>query len=162
MERRYIELRQDGRRLAGTAVRYGDVASLPWGDERFTAGAFSPLGDVILNTMHDRGTPLARTGGGGLELVDSDRELLIEAELPATRAADDVVELVKTGVMRGLSIEFEATSERMENSVRVIDRAVLHGIAVVDTPAYPASEVEARRAALAVRQTVPARRRVWL
>ena len=162
MERRFIELRQDGRLLTGTAVRYGDVARLPWGDERFTAGAFAPLGDVILNSMHDRRTPLARTGGGGLELVDSDSELRIAAELPKTQAADDALELVRTRVMRGLSIEFEATTERLVNGVRVIDRAVLHGVGLVDTPAYEKSEVEARKAALAVNRAAPVRRRVWL
>ena len=146
VERRYTELRHDsGRRIAGVAVRYGDVAQLPWGRERFGPLAFAPLGDVILNTQHDRRTPLARTDGGGLVLHDSPTELRIEAALPKTQAADDALELVKAGVFRGLSMEFQATSERMEGGVRVIDKAVLSGVAIVDTPAYPASEVEARR-----------------
>ena len=87
-DRVYCEIRQNGRRLSGTAVRYGDVATLPWGRERFTAGAFAPIGDVLLNSQHDRRTPLARTGGGGLEIRDTAEALLIEAELPATGAAD--------------------------------------------------------------------------
>ena len=145
LERRYAELRADGRRLSGVAIRYGDTATLPWGEERIAAAAFAPIGDVILNASHDRSSPLARTGGGGLELVDTAESLTIRAELPATRAADDVLELVRRGVMRGLSVEFRAVAERMEGGARVIERARLSGIGVVDTPAYPESEVEARR-----------------
>ena len=153
VERRYFELRQDGeRRLTGTAVRYGDVARLPWGvEERIEAGAFAPVGDVILNAQHDRTTPLARTGGGGLEIADGRDALTIAATLPATRAADDVLELVRSNVLRGLSVEFLPTTERMEGALRIIERAKLSAIGVVDTPAYPQSEVEARTAKLLAR-----------
>ena len=145
-EFRRAELRQGpGRSVTGVAVRYGDLAQLPWGEERIEAGAFAPLGDVVLNSFHDRTTPLARTGGAGLTLDDTAERLAISAELPPTQAADDVLALVRAGIMRGLSIEFRAVAERMEGAVRVIERAVLSGIGVVDTPAYPASEVEARR-----------------
>ena len=145
IERRFTELRQDGRRLSGTAVRYGDLAQLPWGTERIEAGAFAPLGDVILNTLHDRQTPLARTDGGGLLLNDTTAALEVIAELPPTQAADDVLALVKRKVLRGLSIEFRADSERLEGDIRVIERARLSGVAVVDRPAYPDSAVEARQ-----------------
>ena len=159
IEMRFCEVRAEGRLLSGTAVRYGDVASFAWGQERIEPGAFAPLGDAILNAQHDRTTPLARTEGGGLILVDSEAALEIRAELPPTRSADDVLELVRAKVMRGLSIEFQALQERSEANVRVIERARLVGVAVVDTPAYPASAIEARCAAI----PRPGRRqRVWL
>ena len=158
-ERRYFELREaDGRRLSGVAVRFGDVAKLPWGEERIEAGAFSPLGDVILNTQHDRGRPLARTGGGGLDLRDDGSALTIEATLPATREADDAIELVKSKILRGLSIEFRAVKERMEGKTRIIERAELHAVAIVDSPAYPQSEIQARMK----EAPKPQRRRAWL
>ena len=146
VEYRFVELRRDGRRLSGVAVRYGDTATLPWGPERIAPGAFQPIGDVILNSHHDRTTPLARTGGGGLTLRDTAASLEVQAELPSTSAANDTLELVRSGVMRGLSIEFRAVSERLDGDVRVIERASLSGVAVVDKPAYPASLVEARGA----------------
>ena len=153
IERRYCELRAapDGRTLEGVAVRYGDTARLPWGRERIEAGAFGDVAraDVILNASHERAAPLARTGGGGLVLADGPDALTIRATLPATRMGDDVLALVHAKVMRGLSIEFRPIAERIEAGVRVIERAVLSGIGVVDSPAYPASEVEARRAAMA-------------
>ena len=163
-ERRFCEFRAEGRRLSGTAIRFGSEARMPWGRERFNAAAFAPLGDVILNDMHNRQAPLARTGGGGLTLHDDGESLRFEADLPATRAADDVLELVRTNVLRGASIEFEATRERMEGDLRIVERARLSAIGIVDTPAYSDSEIEARRAAMAPLPTVTAggRRRVWL
>ena len=159
VERRYVELRHEGeRRLSGVAVRYGDTATLPWGRERVERGAFAPVGDVILNAHHDRAAPLARTGAG-LALQDTAERLAFAADLPATRAADDVLELVRAGVMRGASVEMRVTAERFESGVRVIERATLSAIGIVDTPAYSESEVEARRAAI----PAPAkRRRVYL
>ncbi len=158
-ELRFVEVRAEGRKIIGTALRYGDVAKIGAVQERFEPGAFAGSSDVILNAQHDRKTPLARTGGGGLELRDSTDALRIEADLPATRAADDVLELIGRKVLRGLSIEFRSLQERAENGVRVIEKAALKGIAVVDTPAYPAAYVEAREKALA---SPVARRRVWL
>lgn len=146
---RTCELRQDGgRRLSGVAIRYGDTATLPGGfRETFMPGAFGDVAeaDVVLNRQHDRGAPLARTGGGGLFLRDSDEELRISAELPATSAADDALALVRAKVLRGLSIEFRSLREKYDGGVRIIERAALVAVAVVDSGAYPDSVVEARR-----------------
>ena len=92
-------------------------------------------------------------------MLDSEAALEIRAELPPTRSADDVLELVRAKVMRGLSIEFVALQERSEANLRIIERARLVGIGVVDTPAYPASAIEARCAAI---PRPGRRRRVWL
>ena len=147
LEKRYTELRQQGRVLIGTAIKYGDVATLPFGKERIESGAFGSVThtDAILNAQHDRGTPLARTGGGGLVLTDSPSALIIRADLPDTQPANDVLELVRKKVLRGLSIEFKATQERQENDLRVIEKAELAGVSVVDSGAYPNSTIEARR-----------------
>ena len=168
--RRFFELRQAGdRRLAGTVMRYGDVAQIGAAlRERFEPGAFAPIGDVILNAAHDRATPLARTDGGGLDLADSRGALELVADLPETTAANDVLALVRSGVLRGFSVEFLALRERFEGDLRVVERARLGGVAIVDRPAYPDSEVEARRAlfeAAAKSDTSPMperRRRIWL
>lgn len=160
-ERRFapIEHRGDGRVVSGTAIRYGDTAALPFGRERFEVGAFGELGtaDVILNVAHDRGRPIARTGGGGLTLDDDATRLAMHAELPETREANDALANVRAGILRGLSIEFRAERERMAGNVRIIERARLTGIALVDRPAYPESGVQARHAAPGA-----PRRRVWL
>ena len=146
MEFRYAEIRADGRQLSGVAVKYGDTAKLPFGLERFEPGAFGRVqdADIILNVQHRRDRPLARSGGGGLLLTDSQRELAIAATLPSTRESDDALELVRTGVLRGLSIEFTARRDRKDNGVRVVEKAELSGVGLVDRPAYRESSVEAR------------------
>ena len=145
-ERRYSELRAEGRILSGVGVAYGDVARLPFGRERFQAGAFPGVehSDVLLNASHDRARPLARTNGGGLTLTDTAKALSIHAELPATREADDTLTLVTAGILRGLSMEFIAHSERREGNVRIVERATLTALGVVDKPAYPSSLVSSR------------------
>ena len=145
-ERRYAELRAEGRLLSGVVVRYGEVARLDFGQERILAGAFAPVGDVILNAMHDRQKPLARTGGGGLTFTDSADALRMAADMPETREAADTLKLVRSGVLRGLSIEFHAMRERQDAGVRVIERAHLVGLGVVDRPAYKDSTVAVRSA----------------
>ena len=148
-ERRYFELRQGddgGRTLTGTAIRYDDVALLPWGRERIEANAFAPLGgNIFLNFQHDRGRPLARTGGGGLTITDDSSSMEIRAELPSTREADDVLELVRQSIVRGLSVEFVADRETFEGQdLRIIEKARLYAVAVVDEPAYSQSELSSR------------------
>ena len=145
-EFRYCELRSEGRLLTGTAIRYGDTANIAnVFQERIMAGAFGDLGsvDILLNVQHDRTRPLARTGAG-LRLLDDARELNIVADIPATRDGDDVLTMVRGRILRGLSIEFKPVQQKFIDGVRVIDRAVLRGIAVVDSPAYKKSVVEAR------------------
>ena len=144
-EKRYCELRAAGRTLEGEAIVYGDVAVFPWGRERIEPGAFAPLGDIILNKQHDRKTPLARTGGGGLVLDDSPEALRIRAELPAgVAAADEVLVLVREKILRGLSVEFFPKAERQDGDMRIIEKAILSGVGVVDSPQYEQSLAYAR------------------
>ena len=168
-ETRYLtgELRLDGRALSGIALRYADEARLPWGiRERFAPGAFRNLDDsrIMLTEMHDRGKPLARVDGGGLRLEDSSEALRLSADLPKTRLADDVIELIRTRVYRGLSIEFRAVKEAMLDKVRVVESADLLAVSVVDVPAYPQSTIAAMRARFAVQDedAPPPSARFWL
>ena len=148
-ERRFCEIRadEDGRRLSGWVIRYDDKAVIRGGIvERFVPGAFGEVGmlDVILNSHHQRTVPLARTGGGGLTLLDSKDGLSFRAELPSTTAADDVLALVRSKVLRGASVEFRALKESHSGEGRLIERAALTAIGIVDKPAYEQSSIEAR------------------
>ena len=154
VRQRFFELRYDGeRKISGTALVYGDRASMPWGDEeRFEPGAFGDLGvlDVILNVQHERGLPLARTQGGGLQLEDSKIRLDVSADIPETTAGNDALQNIKARILRGLSIEFiprEYTIEKEEGEpwCEVIQQAELVGVAVVDRPAYSQSVIDQRR-----------------
>ena len=147
-EIRFVELRADDQGiLRGVAVSYSDTTTIPGiGRERFMPGVFGPVEelDVILNRQHVRNAPLARTGGGGLVLTDGPDALRFEATMPDTEAARDTLTLVRKKILRGASIEFASTRERMVSGVRSIQAARLTGIGVVDRSAYPQSAVEAR------------------
>ena len=111
-----LEFRSDGSVIEGVAMRYGDVARI-WDafDESVEAGAFK-FDDVILNRMHMRSDPIARTGGGGLELSDSAARLSIRADVPEYRA--DVRDMVKRGILRGLSVEIDVLAEEWPSPSR--------------------------------------------
>lgn len=147
----YIEFRSDGegRELRGPAVVYGDEARIgPRMRERFEPGAFAELpADATLTIQHDRAAIVARLGVG-LTLADSPGALEMRAELPDTPRATQALADVRAGLLRGLSVEFVALRERYQGALRIIERARLIGISIVDDPAYPASTVEAREARL--------------
>ena len=147
IERRYSEIRAEGgRRLSGVVIRYGEVSTgLPW-RERFERGAFGDVGalDVRLTVQHVRSRLIARTGGGGLELTDGQDALRMTADLPESREADDTLSLVRNNVLRGLSVEFQPLLVGQDAGVRVVRRAGLPGLSVVDKGAYSGSVVAVR------------------
>lgn len=134
-----LEYRADTGRVEGVALRYGDTASIGGAfRERFEAGAFGEVGglDIIARLQHERGRPIGRTGGGGLELADSAAELRASLTLPNTRDGADAAELLRTRILRGWSVEFRATREKVEAGTRIIEAAELRGLGLVDEPAY--------------------------
>ena len=143
-----LEVRAVGRTLTGEAIRYGAVATDR--PERFQPGAFAPIGDVALNLQHDRGIVLATTADR-LTVTDTTAALEVRADLRPGAA----LSLLERGALRGLSVEFRALSERRDGAVRVIDRAHLEAIGLVDTPAY-SGRLEVRQGlGLTVTATIP-------
>ena len=132
-----LEVRASGRTLTGEAIRYGQqAADRP---ERFEAGAFAPLGPVALNLQHDPAIVLATTGDG-LTVTDTATALEVRADLEPGAA----LTLLRRGALRGLSVEFRALTERRDGGVRVIERAALEAIGLVDAPSYT-GRLELRR-----------------
>ena len=132
-----LEVRASGRTILGEAIHYGQRASDR--PERFEAGAFQPLGPVALNLQHDPGIVLATTGDWPT-VTDTPRALEVRAELQPGAA----LTLLRRGGLRGLSVEFRALQERQDKGTRVIEKAALEGIGLVDSPSY-AGRLELRR-----------------
>ena len=143
-----VEFRVQGRTLSGVALRYGDIA--PDFRERFEPGAFGPVDRVAINLQHDRALVVAPDA----ILADSPRELRVRADLPEGSGA---LALVRRGALNGFSVEFTSLAERQEGGLRVIERAKLSGLALVDRGAYPQSTAEVRaRSGRTLRQRIPA------
>ena len=130
----------------GILMRYNSIGVGDFGKERFEPGAFGAVeqADVSLTIQHDRGRQVARTPQT-MKIVDSNSLLAMVAKPPATQETLDARALVQAGVLGGLSIEFRAVEQRQENGIRVISRAELAGVSIVDRPAFPESVIEARR-----------------
>ena len=125
----------DGRTLVGRLVPYGVASTVSDGGaryrERFTRGAFERQlrsgqhRQVALFAEHNlpgmpRRLPLARAA----ELYDGDDGLYGAFPLPHTSAADDALELVRTGVVTGLSLGFVLLEENTRRGPRRRRRAL--------------------------------------
>ena len=150
-----IELRQDDSRLSpgllrGTLLEYGTRAvdrlekfaqdSLRWAE-----------GGVILSLQHNRQAPIVRF----VPKLEG-RELTVNLPLPDTSLGRDAAVMVRNGTLRGLSVEFRCEQEDRSTGVRVINRAVLTGAALVDDPSYD-TQVEVRNS-----DSLKLLRRLWL
>ena len=122
---------------------YGAIS--PSHRERFEPGSIKLADAVPLNLRHDPERAVAYLPGGGLKLTETPQALRMAAELPPIPAADRALAEVRSGRLAGLSVEFHAERERMDNGIRVIESAVLTGIGLVDAPSYP-TQIENRGA----------------
>lgn len=124
------------RTLRGTLVSYGKdyrLSGSTW--ERFEPRCFgqSTLGGFNLTLQHDRTRPLARNRNG-FQLEDSPERLTINVELPETREADDVLELIAREVYSGFSVEFLPIASERRGQTIVRSEASLTGCSIVDRP----------------------------
>lgn len=143
-----------GRTVHGLAVPYG-VATDVSDDgrtayrERFAAGAFTrsirERGDKVkLFGLHDtRRFPIGRA----TELREDSAGLHAAFELPATAAADEALELVRSGVVDGFSVGFRPIVDRRDGEVTVRVEAALHEVSLVHSPAYSTALVAGVRSA---------------
>ena len=142
-----VELREDDTlsspgRLTGTLLTYGERASDR--PELFERGsidlaAITASGGIVINRQHTRGAPIMRV----IPELRGDA-LVIDARLPESTAGRDAAVEIRSGLMRGLSVEFKALRARMVSGVRRISAATLVAGGLVDDPSYSGSTVEVR------------------
>ena len=141
MERILVELRSDpeARRVSGIAMRYGVEMRVGPFRERFEAGAVELRTPALLNIEHDRTQPLAVCW-----FTDGAEVLELTATLDAGPRQDQALADVRSGRYKGLSIEFRALAQRFEAGVRIIERAIVAGAGLAESPAYDQTTIEAR------------------
>lgn len=151
----------DGRTLVGVAVRYGDTTNdrRMGAVDRILPGSLTVFDDLRLTVHHDRNRPLAVLGKG-LTIEDTADALMMRAEIPDTTEGRDTLTLVRNGVLGGLSVELSEVEFSIADGVRLIEKAVLSAISVVDIPAFAQSKVAVYRRGMAgvLRGVVPAGR----
>lgn len=145
-----IELRDDPERegpglLSGRLMRFGEVIKHQHGPEAFEPRSlrFSAEHGVTLYDGHDT---FPRRPVSIVHPVQDEREARIEHRLPDTPAGRSVAARVRSGELKGLSVEFQAVKESRAAGVRRIAQANVVGLAVVRNPAYSAP-VQVRSAA---------------
>lgn len=137
-----IEVREDeGKpaRLVGTLMAYGERAKDR--PEVFEVGSlkWDAANGIVLNRQHQRSAPILR-----LHPVEVEGRLVVDEVIPDTVAGRDALAEIRSGLFRGLSIEFRAVRQTIVGGVRRIGDAVLSAAALVDSGSYEAAVVEAR------------------
>ena len=143
------ELRAEGagsRVVSGIAVRYGDEARLSGFRERIARGALKlPERKANLTIQHDRAQPL-----GLLEWQDDDDALRFRSTLTEGPRQDQMLMDVSAKLVRGASIEFKPTKEKLiendetEGPLFEILEAQVIRLSLVDDGAYPQSAIRLR------------------
>ena len=139
-----IEVREvEGKpaRLVGTLLPFNERAlDRP---ELFESGSLSwPSDGVLLRRQHAREFPIMR-----FVPVEVEGRLTINQELPDTIAGRDAAAEIRSGLFKGLSVEFKAVRQNIVGGVRRISEAFLTGAGLVDSGAYESATVEARELA---------------
>jgi HK97 family phage prohead protease len=144
----------DGRTFVGyAAVFNSDSEPLPF-TERIAPGAFAKTltnrrRDVRLYINHNSDMVLASKNSGTLRLSEDVRGLRVEADLPNTTSANDLRELMRSGVVSKMSFGFTVPrggdywSE--DGATRTLREITLHEVSVVTGfPAYEATAAAVR------------------
>lgn len=148
------DLSSDGRTFVGYAAMF-DVPSepLPF-TERIAPGAFAKTlrnkrRDVRLYVNHDSTMVLASKRSGTLRLEEDSRGLRVEAELPDTTYANDLRELMRSGVVDKMSFGFQVPrggdtwsndgKERVLREIQLFEVSVVTGF-----PAYDQTMAQVR------------------
>ena len=147
-----VDRDDDGARLVGVSPPWEVLSEEIFGFwEKFSRGAFGDLSDVIATVEHDNARLIGRTPKT-LRIKDDEAGLRYEVDLPGTTVADDLVELIERGDIRGSSFEFrvKAGGDEWEEDddgrvIRTITDAELFQVGPVTRPAYAdAPEVSLR------------------
>ena len=121
IELRADDSRQSPGRLYGVVMKYGERAQDR--PELFEPGSLSwPESGIILNRQHSRAAPILR-----FVPVEAEGRLSVDVPLPDTSAGRDAAAEIRSGLFKGLSIEFRAVRQTFVAGVRRISEAVLTG-----------------------------------
>jgi uncharacterized protein len=147
----------DSLRVSGYAAMYNrETVIMGLWREQVAPGAFRSAlegkDDVRALFNHDPNFLLGRTKSGTLTLSEDERGLRYDVELPNTRAAQDVHEMIRRGDVDGSSFGFRIDDEEWDDTptkkgklpLVTIRTVELFDVSPVTFPAYPQTSVTAR------------------
>lgn len=136
-----------GRTVHGLAVPYGQVAVVSDGGrpyrEAFEYGSFK-------RTIAERGHKVKLFGnhetrvfpiGKAVDLREERDGLHASFEIAATRYAEDILELVRSGTVDSFSVGFTPVRERRDGNVIVRTEVALREVSLTAMPAYTGATV---------------------
>jgi uncharacterized protein len=129
------ELQAEERIVTGIAIPWGEVIDLGFTKESFTRGSVSASVSNPLFYQHK--DPIGRIIDG----VDTEEGLLVRAKISKTALGDDVIQLIKDGVITGMSIGFSPQENTVIDGVTHRTKAKIHEISLVGVPAYSQAKV---------------------
>ena len=149
-------IRHTGPTLTGYAALFGTFSQDLGGFvEKICKGAFAEsitTRDVRAFFNHETNLILARTKGGTLTLWEDHIGLGFTIRPPDTTHGRDVLELVKSGYVTGMSFGFSlpAKGDSWEYkggvNIRILHKVTLHEVSVCPIPAYADTTVSVREA----------------
>lgn len=134
----------DKRTLAGYAAVFNSAADIGGNFREVIApGAFRETlltSDVRALIDHDSGRLIGRKSNGTLRLVEDERGLSVEIDLPNTSDGRDLAELVSRGDLDGMSFGFVVRRDEWDETgdipTRTIHAMDLREVSAVTFPAY--------------------------
>lgn len=141
-----------GLTISGYAIRYNEQSEpLEYGfREIIKPGAFSESvrnRNILALNQHDNNQLLASTKAKTLRLEERNDGIFFEMDLLPQR--QELYDLVNRGDISGMSFGFTSDKERFTRSgdtdIREVENGTLYEISVVHSPAYPTSQVVAKR-----------------
>lgn len=134
--------------VLGSTKKWREVIS-PNVFAKAISNAFENGRDVDFIADHDDSKILASTKNNSLELREDEQGLHVSAEIVDTSWAKDTLELVKSGIISGLSFGMTVNSQRWSKcddgiDLRIIEDIDLFEVSAVRNPAYPLTNLESR------------------
>lgn len=143
-----VELRakqDESREVEGYAVVFNAESDLGWFTEEIDRDAFSKtdMSNVYLLFNHDENNVLAGTSNGSLKMTIDEKGLLQNSQIVETTTGEDVLKLVKNGLINKMSFaftiadggeEWETRDGKEHRIIRDIDK--LWDVSLVTYPAY--------------------------
>ena len=141
-----LETREDGRTLYGMAIPWDTPAQIGGFVETWKRGAFEgtdPARVPLLRVHDHESLPIGRA----VSLTDTERGLETELRISKTQAGDEVLELIRDGALRGLSVGFKPIQDRWDNLKTRVERvkAKLVELSLTAFPAFEQAQIVAVR-----------------